>query len=590
MSEDDQGFEIVLARTAGFCMGVQRAVRLVLEAAEDPRTSLPIRTPGPLIHNRQVLELLERRGVLLMGENGKDGKGTTVVRAHGLSREQQDELRRGCARLLDATCPHVRGLQRIVQEHAEKGYMCVVVGDRDHAEVEGVLSYADGRGHVVAGPEEVDDLPPAQKVAVVAQTTQNEEVFRATVEKVRERYGECETFNTICRSTEQRQAEVRRLAAEVDAMVVVGGHNSANTRRLAEISAQTGTPTCYVETEEELDVDELLAHRRVGVTAGASTPNWMIRRVVLCLRDEHRRRAHPFRAYARRAVRAMAYTNLFAAGAVAALTYAATRLFARPMPDWPLCMAVSFLFVLAQQLLNQYVRRESLYLSEPARSDFFMAHERVLFWIGVSSAVGCLAFALWLPPWAFGVVVLGLVVGLLYQMRWPGRLASRLGLRSLQQMPASKEVFVGLAWATLAVVISALAGGGPAGVWRCAAAAFAVCFLMAFQRALMLDMRDVAADQLVGRETLAGLLGTRATTWLILALVALEGVILTAATLGGWMAMPGFLLLAGIPYTVLCFTLLRRQAGMEEDLAEMLVTGKFYLAGLLALSWHLTAA
>ncbi len=586
---DEQSFEIVVAQTAGFCMGVQRAVRLVLEAAEDPRTSLPIKTPGPLIHNRQVLQLLQRRGVLVMDEAPEGGKGTAVIRAHGLSREQQEDLRRRCTHLLDATCPHVRGLQQIVQEHAQRGYLCIVVGDRDHAEVEAVLSYADGRGCVVAGPEEVGDLPPAEKVVVVAQTTQNEQVFRAAVEKVRRRYEHCKAFETICRSTGQRQAEVRRLAGEVDAMIVVGGHNSANTRRLAEISGGMGTPTYHVETEQELDVDEILGYRRVGVTAGASTPNWMLRRVILRLRDEHRRRTHPVREHLRAILRALIYSNLFAAGALAALTYAATRLFVPPLEGWPLCMAVSFLFLLAQQLLNQYVRRESLYLSEPARSEFFMANERALFWMGVLSAAGCLVLALWLPLWARGVVALGLAGGLLYQLRWPGRMANRLGLRSLEQVPASKEVFVGLAWGTLAVLVPALSSGRGAGLWRSAAPAFVVCFLMAFQRTLKLDLRDVAADQLVGRETLAGLLGGRAVTWLVFVLGGLEGAVLTAAALAGWTEPAGLLLLASIPYGVVFFVLLRGRTGMEEDLAETLVTARFYLAGLLALSWHALA-
>jgi 1,4-dihydroxy-2-naphthoate octaprenyltransferase len=168
-------------------------------------------------------------------------------------------------------------------------------------------------------------------------------------------------------------------------------------------------------------------------------------------------------------------------------------------------------------------------------------------------------------------------------------MAAGLGLRSLEQVPASKEVFVGLAWGTLAVLVPALSSGRGAAVWRCAAPAFVVCFLMAFQRTLKLDLRDVAADQLVGRETLAGLLGGRAATWLVFVLVGLEGAVLTAATLAGWMGPAGLLLLASIPYGVVCFILLRRRTGMEEDLAETLVTARFYLAGLLALSWHVSA-
>jgi len=568
-------------------MGVRRAVRMVLEAAEDPRTSLPILTPGSLIHNRQVLEVLQKRGVLQMGDRGggAEDRGTAVVRAHGLSREQQQELRRTVGQLLDATCPHVRRVQEIVAEHAGMGYLCVVVGDSGHAEVEAVLSYADGRGCAVAGPEEVDCLPEADKVVVVAQTTQNEEVFRATVEKVRERYGDCLSFETICRSTGRRQQEVRELACRVDAMIVVGGYNSANTRRLAEISESAGVPTYHVETEHELDVDSILQYGKVGLTAGASTPNWMIRRVVLRLQDEHRRRTHPLWALARTASRAVVYTNLYAAGALAALTYTAAHFFPSPPGRLFLCMMVSFLYVLAQQILNQYARRRSLYLSEPARSEFFMTNERALLWLGVASGVLSLFLAFLVGPWAFGLVAVGSVGGLAYRLKLPGALVEKLGLRSLEQVPASKEVFVGLAWATLAALVPALATGEPLAVWRPGVLAFGVCFLMAFQRTLALDLRDVEADQLMGRETLATLLGPAGASRLFFAVVAVEVLMLLTAGLIDWCTALAYWLPTVAVYSLVAFRLLRSPDRVQEELCEVLVGGQFYLAAGLAAVW-----
>ncbi|MFO7956664.1 MAG: 4-hydroxy-3-methylbut-2-enyl diphosphate reductase [Candidatus Brocadiia bacterium] len=580
-------FEINQAKTAGFCMGVRRAVRMVLEAAEDPRTSLPILTPGPLIHNRQVLEVLQKRGVLELGEEGETSGpgGTAVVRAHGLSRERQEELLDKVGELLDATCPHVRRVQEIVAEHARMGYLCVVVGDAGHAEVEGVLSYAEGRGRVVAGPQEVDALPEADKVVVVAQTTQNEAVFRSTVEKVRERYGDCLSFETICRSTGRRQQEVRELARRVEAMIVVGGHNSANTRRLAEISESAGVPTYYVETEHELDVDAVLEYGKVGLTAGASTPNWMIRRVVLRLQDEHRRRTHPLWALVRTVSRAVVYTNLYAAGALAALTYTAAHLYRAAPGRIFLCMAVSFFYVLAQQILNQYARRRSLYLSEPARSDFFMSNERALLWLGMGSGLLSLFLAYLIGPWAFGLVVLGSAGGLAYRLKLPGSLVEGLGLRSLEQVPASKEVFVGLAWATLAALVPALAVEEAAGVWRPALLAFGVCFLMAFQRTLALDLRDVEADQLMGRETLATLLGPGGASRLFIGIGLAEVLLLVAGASGGWAASLAYWLPVVALYSLVAFRLLRSPDGVQEELCEVLVDGQFYLAAVLAAGW-----
>ncbi len=505
----EKKFQIVVAQTAGFCMGVQRAVRMVLDAADDPRHPAPIRTHGPLIHNRQVLQVLERRGVAAMQDADPEGKGTVVVRAHGLPREEQQRLRRDWPDLLDATCPHVRRVQKIVEEYAGRGYMCIVVGDRGHAEVEGVLSYADGAGHVVSGPDEVDALPDAENVVVVAQTTQDEDLFRKTVERAEARYGTCLAFETICRSTGQRQAEVRELAREVEAMIVVGGRNSANTRRLAEISKACGTPTYHVETEAELDVDDLLRYHKVGLTAGASTPNWMIKRVVRRLEDEHRRRSNLAAFLVRTLLRRLVDADVYAAGAAAVLVFVGMRLLPLgPVPEG-LCMALAFCFVLSQHLLNQYVRRLTLYLSEPSRADFFLTHQGKLLALAVGSAVAALGLAFAVGPGALVLTLVGTLAGLMYQVRLPRTLGARVGFGSLEQIPGSKELFVGLACASLAVVVPAIAGRLPATDLPGAAVGFVALFAMACQRTLALDLLGAEGDQLVGRETLAGYLGMK---------------------------------------------------------------------------------
>jgi 4-hydroxy-3-methylbut-2-enyl diphosphate reductase len=579
-------FEIVLAQTAGFCMGVRRAVRMVLDAAEDPRCVLPIKTPGPLIHNRQVLELLARRGILLMDEDSQDHSGTAVVRAHGLSVEQQEQLRRRCEQLLDATCPHVRKVQEIVREYAGRGYLCVVVGDAGHAEVDGVLSYAGNAGHVIGGPEEVDSLPAADRAIVVAQTTQDEELFRRTVERVRTRYPECLAFETICQSTELRQAEVRKLARQVDAMVVVGGLNSANTRRLAEISAATGTPTFHVETEGQLEPDRILQYRKVGLTAGASTPNWMIKRVVWRLLEEHYRRAHPFAHAAGRFFRALINSGIYAAAGAAALTFANARLSPGASAGLPLCMAVSFLFVLAQHILNQYARRESLCLSEPEKADFFMANEGALLLLGICSSGLALVLACFLGRWAFGLVALTSLAGLVYRLRLPLALARRVRFRSLERLPGSREAFTGLAWAALAALVPPLAAG-PAGAWHGGVlVGLWASFLLVVGRTLTLGLGAVESDQLVGRETLAGMLGPAGSGRLFVALAVLvAGGLAVGGGAAGLTTSFWLPLLAVVPYEVGCFVLMARRRRPGSAAGEAITDAVFYLAGALALAW-----
>jgi len=575
-------FEIVLAQTAGFCMGVRRAVRMVLDAANDGRRALPIRTVGPLIHNRHVLQVLQRQGVFTMDQGGETPGGTVVVRAHGLSLETQAELRRSSKEILDATCPHVRKLQEIAREYAGRGYLCVVVGDTGHAEVESVLSYAGGAGHAVGGPEEVPALPDAEKVVVVAQTTQDENVFHRTVDAVRQRYGDCLSFDTICRSTHQRQAEVRELAPQVDAMIVVGGLNSANTRRLAEISAETGTPTFHVETEQQLDVGVILEFERVGLTAGASTPNWMIQRVIRHLTEEYQMRTHPMRHLVASASAAVVNSGFYAAGAAVALTLANAALLGPRPQRLGLCMAVSFFFVLAQHVLNQYARRQSLYLSEPEKADFFMANEGPLFFLGICASLLSLFLSWYLGGWAFVVVVLGTVAGLVYRFRLPPSVAGRLKFRSLLRLPGSRELFTGLAWATLASIVPNLAMG-PSGIWSPGiVVAFGASFLLVVERTLALGLGALESDQLVGRETLVGMLGTKRADRLFIALA-----VLTAAVLGvggcymGWTTHFCFSYLSAVPYTLACFLWLRRRPNSASTEAAM--DAVFYLIGVLAL-------
>ncbi len=585
-----QGFEIVLANTAGFCMGVRRAVRMVLDAASDPRRALPIKTPGPLIHNRQVLEVLERQGVLQMNSPAGEwqdgqGAGTAVVRAHGLTRSQYEQLQSCCEEILDATCPHVSRVQEIVRDYASKGYLCVVVGDAGHAEVDGVLSYAADRGHVVGGPDEVSGLPDAEKVAVVAQTTQDEEVFAETVERVKERYQECVSFDTICRSTQRRQTEVRELAGDVDAMIVVGGLNSANTRRLAAISAAAGTPTFHVETEDQLDIERVLRYRRVGLTAGASTPNWMIKRIIHRLLAEYQNRTHPVRHMVAGVLRGFVNSGVYAAGGAAALTYASAQL----LPQLPhmlgLCMAVSFLFVLSQHVFNQYGRRESLYLSEPERAAFFSANEATLMTLGVCSLALSLFLSAFLGWHAFALVVFVSLTGLVYRVRLPRSLATAFKLRSINRLAGSRELFTGIAWATLVAVVPVLDTDLPASVTGGIVVAFGAVFVLVTQRTLILGLGAAESDQLIGRETLVGYLGLKGAQRAVRVLGGLLGLILLGGGLSGIVTGFVWLYLLAVPFILFAHFALMRSTNPDAALADALSDGVFYWVGLLGALW-----
>jgi (E)-4-hydroxy-3-methyl-but-2-enyl pyrophosphate reductase len=270
--------EVLVAESAGFCMGVRRAIEIALQvAAEEKR---PVFTYGPLIHNPQALEELRAKDILALSRRDEIPSAPVIIRAHGVSPDVEVELARNAERLVDATCPKVVRIQKRIEDFTARGYSVVIAGDADHPEVVGLLGHAKGEAYVVSTPEDVDRLPVLEKTVLLAQTTQDLEVFQAIRKRLIQRFPQAEALSTICESTHRRQAETRKLARSVDAVVVIGGRNSANTRRLAEICASLGTPTYHVETPAELPLPELKLLKRVGVTAGASTPAWIIEAAV----------------------------------------------------------------------------------------------------------------------------------------------------------------------------------------------------------------------------------------------------------------------------------------------------------------------
>jgi 4-hydroxy-3-methylbut-2-enyl diphosphate reductase len=269
--------KIIIAKRAGFCFGVKRATQMAFEAAGKGSNTY---TLGPIIHSPQVVQKLEEMGVKVVKDLDKTNSGTIIIRSHGVLASEMDEAVQKQLEIVDATCPFVKKAQEHVKSLSEEGYGVVVVGDADHPEVQGIVSYGDDKVYVVGSGEEVKKLPKMKKIGIVAQTTQSFENLKNVVSECLLRGGEIRVFNTICDATAVRQEEAKELACQVDCMLVVGGFNSANTRRLAEVCAEIQPRTHHIETAAEIDSAWFELVERVGVTAGASTPKWIIDEVV----------------------------------------------------------------------------------------------------------------------------------------------------------------------------------------------------------------------------------------------------------------------------------------------------------------------
>lgn len=264
------GIDIKVSASAGFCWGVEKALEVARAAVTEAPG--PIATLGPLIHNPGVISELQVRGIGVINTPDEATEGTVILRSHGVPREVKERLDTSGLTVLDATCRFVRSAQEKAARLREAGYFVVILGEKDHPEVLGLCSYAGPESIVVESPRDLPESLPSTKIGVVVQTTQSARKLADLVAALAGRTRELLVYNTICGATEQRQTAAVAMAQGVDIVIVVGGRNSGNTRRLAELCAAVQPRTYHVESPEELDAAWFEGARSVGITAGASTP------------------------------------------------------------------------------------------------------------------------------------------------------------------------------------------------------------------------------------------------------------------------------------------------------------------------------
>ncbi|HEU5360383.1 MAG TPA: 4-hydroxy-3-methylbut-2-enyl diphosphate reductase [Candidatus Deferrimicrobiaceae bacterium] len=280
---------ILIARSAGFCFGVKRAISIANETAggggNTPSADSPIYSLGPLIHNPQAVEELEGRGVHVVQSVDQIPCGQVIVRSHGITRPDHEALVAKGVRIVDATCPFVNKAQEHARSLSREGYAVVVVGDANHPEVKSIISYIEPGVPILTSLADIREGAGIRKAGVVAQTTQSFDNLMEFVSAALKKFPEVRVYNTICHATILRQKESTAVAGKADVMIVLGGYNSANTRRLAEICREINPRTHHIETADELPGDRLAGAECVGVTAGASTPQWIIDGLVAKIRE-----------------------------------------------------------------------------------------------------------------------------------------------------------------------------------------------------------------------------------------------------------------------------------------------------------------
>lgn len=571
--------QVRLAKTAGFCMGVKRAMDIVLDAVEEEKE---LYTYGPLIHNPQVIEMLESKNVKVIKNLDSVQSGTVVIRTHGITPAVRQEIKAKGVKINDATCPLVARVQSIIKKHANKGYYTVIIGDEGHAEIVGLMGFTLGKGFVIGTVEDAEKLPPMDKVCVVGQTTLDVSKYKEITKRLKEKYPDCVIAETICDATEDRQGEVLRLAKEVDAMIVVGGKNSANTTRLAKVSESAGIPTFLIETEAELDESKISRFNIIGVTAGASTPNWMIMRVVKRLEEIEKRSRKGFQKLYN-AAEFLIRSNLYIALGASFLTYGISYL--SGIEPSVYFMAVSFLYFFSMYNINHIADKDSVRINEPDRIEFYEKNRDILLKIGVTASLGALVLSGFFGWTSFLLMLISICLGIAYSVKiFPSYISRNIKYQRLKDIPASKDIFVALAWATVCVLVPASAKVW-GGINFSITASFAFVFLISYIRSVLFDIRDIQGDRFVGRETIPILLGKEKTKMFLLAISGFAAIGLFIFSRIGWLSSLGYLLIIPIGYTIFYLYLYHRRIISQGLSCEAVVDGKFILTGLIAFIW-----
>jgi 4-hydroxy-3-methylbut-2-enyl diphosphate reductase len=451
------------------------------------------------------------------------------------------------------------------------------------------MGFAEAGGLVVSNPQAVhllESIPTNQEVCVVAQTTQEVEVFDQVVALLAGHVPELHVYNTICDSTKRRQSEVSRLASQVDMIVVVGGRGSGNTKRLVKVAEARNIPALHVETAEEILPAQLAGAKTVGVTAGASTPNWQIRRVIDRLMEIGMSRRAVLLRNLRKIADIAVMTYVWAALGGGGLTAASLVLQNREVTFLP--VAVTMLFVFSMHLLNRIQERSgAVRFNTPEIAAFYSRHGSMLTALGFASSVAAVTLSYFMGIYSCLLLLAMAVTGRLYTTRIvPDGAWTRLRWRSLKDLPGSKTPVVAAGWAVSACLLPVLGSEAPVYLPGLGVA-FVFAAGMVFWRTAASDLLDIQGDRIVGRETIPILVGVKQTRALLLILLIVMALLLSLSSLLGVVPTVGYWLLVNLLVFGVFFVTSRRGHLVDRLWFEGVIDGNFVLAGGLSLLYGL---
>lgn len=553
-------------------MGVRRALNLTLAEA---RKKHKLYTFGPLIHNTQVINLLEERSVRAISSlNNLDNKGTVVIRAHGVTPNKYEEIKNKNCRICDATCPHVIRVQKLIKKYTDKGYTTIIIGDKGHAEVVGLLGFSQGKGLVIENQEDLKNIEiNFDKACIVAQTTQNEKFFQTAINSLKPRIKEAKAFNTICDATGKRQNEIKELAHKLDAVLIVGGKHSANTTRLFNIAKSINPDTFFIETEEELNLDHLKTFKTIGVTAGASTPNWLIRRVVNKINTLNTQKKSKTMFWLLRALNFFFKSDLSVAFGAAGLALASCLI--QNISLKPIFILISFFYVLAMHIFNNLTAGTYEKIKDSPKPEFYKNNRHILLAISASAIISALILSLYIGKTSFLLILTFIMVGTVYNIEIiPAHLFKNMPYKKIKDIPGSRDIFTSLGWTTV-IVIFPLISDITHNFSYVSIIMGIFVFLAVFLRTVLIDIKDVQNDMLIGKETLPVLLGEKKTRYIVYFLL----IFITSLLIASKLPLFSLLLLILPVYFAAYLILYAKKSFINEFMYEIMIDLSFILVG-----------
>ncbi len=469
-------------------MGVRKALEGTLSLKYKDKRDIV--TLGPLIHNPQVLEILKKLGIKSVGIDDLKGGEVVVIRAHGVTPEVLKKLKEKGCEIVNCTCPRVGKVQAQAKKAKNEGRKVILVGDKEHAEVKGILGYAGENSICISSLEEAKNLNIEGKAILLAQTTFSYEIYKEIGKTLKEKNPDLEIYETICDATSLRQEEAKSMAKEMDAMVVVGGSFSANTKRLKEIIEETGIPVYLLEDENNIS-EELKNYKKIGVTAGASTPNWLINRVLERLIEL---RARGLWKVLWKTLAFLSRSNFLIFFSSLSLIYILSNLLSLNIPLLSFFIAPMFLF--SFHILNAFSEKRAQEINEPAQQIFIEKNKGWLKTLSYFFLFLSIFFSFYYSIYLGIFLFFASLLGILYLIPSP-----------LLKIPCSKDIFTASAWTILSTLFYQTLSKRHLNLeFLIVPLLFFFIFLC---RGIIYDLKDLQGDRMVGKETIPIYLGIK---------------------------------------------------------------------------------